>query len=292
MSATDTSQLGLDQQHAAALLRPVSLDTDRPKRQLEPDTRGRELLQASVPHDAGTSSSPDLQGVRVSLESGLPCYWRNDVPVLPDPSASLNRKAHLAAKRVFDVVVAGLALILLSPLFLAVAIAIRIIDPGTVFFRQYRTGLDGKPFRIFKFRSMYLDQCDDTGVLQTVADDQRVMPLGRILRKTSVDELPQLINVVLGDMSLVGPRPHVAGQLAGKKPYEEVISFYGLRHAMRPGLTGWAQANGYRGPTDDIAKARARITHDIAYIQNFSFWLDLRILAKTALKEFVNGGGF
>jgi lipopolysaccharide/colanic/teichoic acid biosynthesis glycosyltransferase len=226
----------------------------------------------------------------MSRESGLACYWRGDSPIAPAPS--MWRTANLVAKRALDIIFAGAALVALSPLFLIIAIAIKASDSGTVFFRQVRIGKDGKPFWIFKFRSMYADREDASGVAQTVAGDDRVMPIGAVLRRTSIDELPQLINVILGDMSLVGPRPHVAGQRAAFLPYEQVVPYYKLRHEMRPGLTGWAQANGFRGPTDDAVRARARIDHDMAYIQNFTIGLDIRILVRTLLREFFNGSGF
>jgi lipopolysaccharide/colanic/teichoic acid biosynthesis glycosyltransferase len=118
-----------------------------------------------------------------------------------------------------------------------------------------------------------------------------VTPVGRFLRRTSLDELPQLVNVIVGDMSLVGPRPHVEGMLAAGVDYAELVPYYNLRHVMRPGLSGWAQANGLRGPTDSAEAARARIDHDVAYIQNFSIWLDLKIIWLTLVKEFVTGSG-
>jgi lipopolysaccharide/colanic/teichoic acid biosynthesis glycosyltransferase len=156
-------------------------------------------------------------------------------------------------------------------------------------FRQARVGYGGKPFTILKFRTMYADKCDASGVTQTKSNDQRITPLGKFLRRTSIDELPQLLNVLRGDMSLVGPRPHVAGMLAGGQEFERLIPYYTLRHAMRPGITGWAQANGYRGPTVDATVAKKRIDHDIAYIQNFSIPLDIKIIAVTLWKEFLSG---
>jgi lipopolysaccharide/colanic/teichoic acid biosynthesis glycosyltransferase len=202
------------------------------------------------------------------------------------------RLARLAAKRIVDIVGASLVLLFLLPLLIVVAIAIKVSDPGPALFRQSRLGKDGKPFTIFKFRSMYMKQCSHDGVAQTVSHDPRVMPLGAFIRRTSIDELPQLINVLIGDMSLVGPRPHVEGQLAAGRRYDEVLPYYDYRLAMRPGLTGWAQANGYRGPTDNMVRARQRVEHDVAYIQNFSCALDLRIVLRTLRREFIGGTGF
>ncbi|WP_370676640.1 sugar transferase [Pleomorphomonas sp. PLEO] len=202
------------------------------------------------------------------------------------------RPAHLAAKRLVDFFGAAFGLLLLSPLLIAVAAIIKITSAGPVFFRQERTGLDNKPFQIFKFRSMYTDRCDLSGVAQTVAGDARITPIGRIIRKTSIDELPQLINVLLGDMSLVGPRPHVPGMLAAGVRYEELVIGYERRHAMRPGITGLAQAEGLRGPTIEVEPSVMRVVRDIEYIRSFSIWLDIRILFRTVINEIVRGQGF
>jgi lipopolysaccharide/colanic/teichoic acid biosynthesis glycosyltransferase len=202
------------------------------------------------------------------------------------------RPAHLAAKRLIDIVGAAFGLLLLSPLLIAVAAIIKLTSAGPVFFRQERTGLDNKPFQILKFRSMYTDRCDLSGVAQTVADDPRVTPIGRIIRKTNIDELPQLINVLWGDMSLVGPRPHVPGMLAAGVRYEELVLGYERRHAMRPGITGLAQANGLRGPTSEVEPSVMRVVRDIEYIRDFSVWLDIRILLRTVINEILRGKGF
>ena len=202
------------------------------------------------------------------------------------------RPAHLVAKRLVDVVGAAFGLLLLSPLLIAVAAIVKLTSAGPVFFRQERTGLGNKPFQILKFRSMYTDRCDLSGVAQTVADDPRITPIGRIIRKTNIDELPQLINVLLGDMSLVGPRPHVPGMLAAGVRYEELVIGYERRHAMRPGITGLAQANGLRGPTTEVEPSVMRVVRDIEYIRNFSIWLDIRILFRTVINEILRGKGF
>ncbi len=202
------------------------------------------------------------------------------------------RPAHLVAKRLVDIVGATLGLLLLSPLLIAVAAIIKLTSSGPVFFRQERTGLGNKPFEILKFRSMYTDRCDLSGVAQTVADDPRVTPIGRIIRRTNIDELPQLINVLLGDMSLVGPRPHVPGMLAAGVRYEELVIGYERRHAMRPGITGLAQASGLRGPTIEVEPSVMRVLRDIEYIRNFSIWLDIRIILRTLINEILRGKGF
>ncbi len=209
------------------------------------------------------------------------------------PDAKLDwRPVHLAVKRLIDILGAGFGLLLLSPLLIAVAAIIKLTDAGPVFFRQERTGLDNKPFQIFKFRSMYAGRCDHSGTIQATADDPRVTPIGRIIRKTNIDELPQLINVLLGDMSLVGPRPHVPKMIAAGMLYHELVPGYERRHAMRPGITGLAQASGLRGPTTEVEPSVMRIVRDIEYIRNFSIWLDIRILFRTVMNEVIRGNGF
>ena len=223
-------------------------------------------------------------------QSGLPCSWSGEWPILP--AADGGRERAIAAKRVVDFILAGVALFFLFPLLLGTAIAIKLTSPGPVFFRQARPGLHGKPFEMLKFRTMYTDAGDATGIQQTLANDARVTPLGRFLRAKSIDELPQLINVLRGDMSIIGPRPHVEGMLAAGVRYEELVPYYHLRHEVRPGLSGWAQANGFRGPTIDATVAKARIDHDIAYIQNVTLLLDFFIIARTIKREFFTGSGF
>lgn len=224
-----------------------------------------------------------------SNQSGLLARFNGSTPVLPAKNAG--RSAQLAGKRIFDIVCSVLAVVAFLPLFIIVGILIKATSKGPVFFRQSREGLHGKPFLAFKFRSMKLDDCDLSGVAQTKAGDPRITRIGRFIRRTSIDELPQLLNVLRGDMSLVGPRPHVDGMRAGGMAYKELVPYYSYRFEMLPGITGWAQANGLRGPTEHAEKARARIDHDVAYIQNFSLWLDLKILITTLRREFIGGTG-
>jgi len=216
-------------------------------------------------------------------QNGLGVEWVDGQPL--EPACTFGRRASLFVKRMIDIAGASAGLLFLAPLLIIVAVLIKNTDKGPVFFRQSRVGLDGRVFQIMKFRSMYADRCDVSGIAQTVADDKRVTPIGALIRRTSIDELPQLINVLRGDMSLVGPRPHVAGMLAGGMQYEDLVPHYGFRHNVRPGLTGWAQCQGLRGPTVDRSKALQRIGHDFAYVQNFSLWLDARILVKTVASE-------
>jgi polysaccharide biosynthesis protein PslA len=224
-----------------------------------------------------------------SLQSGLP--FQGAIPLSTRESGHPHRQRQLVLKRVIDVVLSSAALLALLPLLLLVAFLIKVTSPGPVMFRQRREGLDGNHFEILKFRSMRQDMCDASGVAQTATDDPRITLIGRFIRRTSIDELPQLINVLRGDMSLVGPRPHVENMRAGGVAYTELVPYYHLRLQMRPGLTGWAQANGFRGSTMDAVRAKRRIDHDIAYIQNFSIWLDMRIIALTLIREFVGGSG-
>ncbi|MBJ6989204.1 sugar transferase [Devosia sp. MC521] len=191
----------------------------------------------------------------------------------------------LGVKRLFDIVVSTTLLVLLLPVLIAASVAVRATSPGPIFFSQTRHGLLSKPITVLKFRTLYYDRSDAAGVVQALPGDSRITPVGRFLRRTSIDELPQLINVLRGDMSLVGPRPHPFDMIAAGVPYERLVPYYRLRHLARPGLTGWAQANGLRGPTVDPALAKARIDHDIAYVQNYSVWLDMRALWLTATRE-------
>lgn len=189
-------------------------------------------------------------------------------------------------KRTFDVVAAGTALLLLSPLFLAIAWLIRRDSPGPIFFRQRRRGYNLEEFRIWKFRTM--TTLDDGDVVQqATVGDVRVTGVGQYLRKWNLDELPQLINVLTGDMSLVGPRPHA---VAHDRFFETRIDQYRRRLNVKPGITGWAQVNGHRGPTETDAAMRARVEHDLYYIDNWSLWLDIYILIATvvARKAFKN----
>lgn len=220
-------------------------------------------------------------------QSGLPIHRSGDE--LDLPRLTWRRRVSLHVKRAMDVAGALFGLLALSPMLTIVAIAIKLTDKGPVFFRQQRVGLNGSSFEIYKFRSMYADRGDSSGIIQTVANDTRVTPIGRFLRRTSIDELPQLINVLRGEMSLVGPRPHVAGMIAAGVPYEELSPDYAYRYLMRPGITGWAQCNRFRGTTVHETQALSRLGHDIAYIQNYSLMLDLKVIWLTLRQEFISG---
>ncbi len=168
---------------------------------------------------------------------------------------------------------------MLAPLLITAAILIKLDTPGSVIFRQFRRGFNGKPFEIWKFRSMTVAENGEFWCTQAKKGDARVTRVGRFLRRTSIDELPQLWNVLRGDMSLVGPRPHA---LAHDNYYDEIISNYVYRHHMKPGLTGWAQVNGFRGETATIDLMEKRVEYDVWYVSNWSIWFDAKILMRTA----------
>lgn len=190
----------------------------------------------------------------------------------------------VVVKWLFDKIVGTLALIALAPLMLATAIAIKLDSRGPVFFRQKRYGFNNEMVEVFKFRSLRHDQSDYTAAKQVTKDDPRVTRVGRFIRKTSIDELPQLLNVVFkGNLSLVGPRPHAIHAKTPNRAYEQVVDGYFARHKVKPGITGWAQINGWRGETDTDEKIQRRVEHDLYYIENWSVLFDLYILLKTPL---------
>ena len=182
-------------------------------------------------------------------------------------------------KRTMDIVLTGLALLVAAPLMAAIAIAVKVTSRGPVLFRQRRYGLNGELINVYKFRSMTV--CEDGAVVtQATREDTRITTLGKFLRRSSLDELPQLLNVLQGKMSLVGPRPHA---IAHNEMYRKLISGYMIRHKVRPGITGWAQVNGLRGETDTVEKMSARVKFDIDYLNSWSPWLDLKILLRTVM---------
>ncbi|MFZ2997799.1 sugar transferase [Sphingobium sp.] len=184
-------------------------------------------------------------------------------------------------KRLFDVIVAAIATILLSPMLIAAALAVKLTSPGPVLFRQPRIGKDARSFSIYKFRSMRSDASDRHATTLTKRDDARVTRVGAFLRRTSIDELPQLFNVLKGDMSIVGPRPHAAAAKAGDSLYWEVDARYWGRHCIKPGMTGLAQVRGHRGSTDHHQDLIDRLQSDLEYVSDWSIWRDLRIIVAT-----------
>lgn len=183
----------------------------------------------------------------------------------------------------------GVISVLILPLCLAIAVAIRVTSPGPVLFKQYRTGINGRKFRVYKFRSMVVHREGDSSITQATRNDVRVTKVGAFLRKTSLDELPQFFNVLQGRMSIVGPRPHA---LTHNEYYKDLVESYMQRHKVKPGITGWAQVSGYRGETDTLDKMQKRVEFDLWYIDNWSVWLDLKIIFLTIFKGFVNKNAY
>jgi Undecaprenyl-phosphate glucose phosphotransferase len=201
--------------------------------------------------------------------------------------APLNRLER-ALKRAIDLLGAAAGLLLLAPFMLIVAVFIKLESTGPIFFAQWRSGFNGRSFRIFKFRTMTVLE-DGPVVRQATREDPRVTRVGRWLRRTNIDELPQLLNVLRGEMSLVGPRPHAT---AHDSEYTRKVAGYISRYQLKPGMTGWAQFNGYRGETRTLDLMSKRIELDVWYIRNWSFWLDLKIIAGTVAKEMWRPHGY
>lgn len=211
----------------------------------------------------------------------------NGVPVVPlfdTPLSGIN----MIFKRLEDVIVSTVILILISPVLLIISVAVKFSSPGPVLFRQLRYGMDGKPIRVWKFRSMRVME-NDKNVVQATKNDIRVTKVGKFLRSTSLDELPQFFNVLCGQMSVVGPRPHA---VAHNEQYRALIQGYMLRHKVKPGITGLAQINGWRGETDTLEKMEKRIEYDLLYIRGWSIWLDLKIIFLTVFKGFINKSAY
>ena len=184
-------------------------------------------------------------------------------------------------KRVFDLVLASVAIVAFAPLMALIALLIKLESRGPVLFRQKRHGYNNKPIEVLKFRSMYVDQCDPTAVKAVRRGDARVTRVGRFIRRASIDELPQFFNVLSGTLSLVGPRPHATSARTGDIVYDQIADAYSARHKVKPGITGWAQINGWRGEMNSPEKIKKRLEHDLYYIEHWSLWLDLKIMALT-----------
>ncbi len=211
----------------------------------------------------------------------------NGVPVVPLFDTPING-INMVFKRLEDIIISLIIIILISPLLAIIALMIKFSSPGPVIFKQIRYGMDGRPIKVWKFRSMTVME-NDSLIKQATKNDIRVTKVGRFLRKTSLDELPQFFNVLGGGMSIVGPRPHA---VAHNEQYRIIIEGYMLRHKVKPGITGWAQINGWRGETDTIDKMRKRVEYDLEYIREWSIWLDLKIIFMTIFKGFVNKSAY
>ncbi len=229
---------------------------------------------------------PDLLGLSLLNHE---VFQFGDLSVLSLRSTPMQGLSRLV-KYLEDKMVASLILVFISPLLLLIASAINLTSPGPVFYRQLRHGMNGKTFQVFKFRSMYLhEESQQQFLTQATKQDARITPLGRFLRKTSLDELPQFINVLLGDMSVVGPRPHAVSH---GEYYKNQVDAYMWRHIVKPGITGWAQVNGYRGETDTLKKMQKRIEYDLYYIEHWSVWLELKIIFLTVFKGFFHRNAY
>ncbi|MGB0128377.1 MAG: exopolysaccharide biosynthesis polyprenyl glycosylphosphotransferase, partial [Rhodocyclaceae bacterium] len=221
----------------------------------------------------------DLMHSRVSSLDGLPVLSLRESP-FSGASAWL--------KRIQDIVIATVALFVLGPVMLLIAAVVRLTSPGPVLFRQRRYGLNGAVVEVWKFRTMTVTENGDS-VVQARKNDSRVTPFGAFLRRTSLDELPQFINVLQGSMSVVGPRPHA---VAHNEQYRRLIRGYMLRHKVKPGITGLAQVNGWRGPTETPDKMEMRVKYDLEYLNTWSMMLDLKIIVKTIFKGFVHQNAY
>jgi putative colanic acid biosynthesis UDP-glucose lipid carrier transferase len=251
---------------------------------LSEQPRIRALLAGVQSTTASIFFVPDLSAVgmilgRLRVVNGLPV-----VGICETPFTGING----LVKRASDIVLASLILVLVAPLMLALAIGVKLSSPGPVIFRQRRNGLDGEEIWIYKFRSMST-QDNGTVVKQATRDDPRITPFGRFIRRNSLDELPQFLNVLQGRMSIVGPRPHA---VAHNDLYSPTIKAYMVRHKVRPGITGWAQVNGLRGETETLEKMRARVEYDLEYLRTWSLWLDLKIILRTVRVAFFDSQAY
>lgn len=221
----------------------------------------------------------DLLHARTQNIDGIPTISIFDSPMVG---------ASAVVKRLEDIILSSLILSLIAVPMLLIAAAVKFTSPGPAFFRQKRYGIDGRPIEVWKFRSMRVME-NGANVTQATRQDSRITPVGAFLRRTSLDELPQFINVFMGDMSIVGPRPHA---IAHNEEYRGKIGSYMLRHKVKPGITGWAQVNGWRGETDTLEKMQKRVEFDLAYINNWSLWWDLKIVFLTLFKGFVHQNAY
>lgn len=238
------------------------------------DSRFAELIEALQDTTACVYFVPSL--LMYSLMHGR-SYEINGVPLISIWEIPFSDLQYVF-KRAIDLVLSGLALVILSPIMAVIALAVKLSSPGPILFKQRRYGLNGQEIIVYKFRSMKVME-DGGAVIQAKRGDRRITPVGAFLRKTSLDELPQFLNVWQGRMSLVGPRPHA---VAHNEMYRKLISGYMLRHKVKPGITGWAQVNGCRGETETLDKMKRRIDYDLEYLKNWSLGLDIQILLKTA----------
>jgi len=252
---------------------------------LRAEAKVKELLYALRHQTVNVKLVPDIFGFSLLNHSmteivGLPAVNLSDTPM-----HGWNR----AVKVIEDRVLALLILILISPLLLLIVVAVKMTSPGPALFKQKRHGWDGRIINVYKFRTMKVHSEEHGKVTQACKGDARITPFGAFLRCTSLDELPQFYNVLQGRMSIVGPRPH---PIAHNEIYKDQVNQYMLRHMVKPGITGWAQINGLRGETDTLDKMKNRVEYDLYYIENWSLWLDLKIIFMTLYKGFLNDNAY
>ena len=252
------------------------LNMDRVLVSCPPERRGAWALVFKSANISGEIVDPEVRALGV-----IGARRERDYGALVVSSGPLGLRAR-AVKRMLDLSLAGAAVIGLAPLLAAVALLIKLEDGGPVLFVQKRTGRGNRFFPIFKFRSMRVEKLDAAGNRSASKDDDRITRIGRFIRRTSIDELPQLFNVLRGEMSIVGPRPHAIGSLAGDKLFWEVDHRYWLRHSLKPGLTGLAQVRGFRGATDTENDLAHRLQADLEYLDGWTIWRDLKIICNTA----------
>ena len=247
----------------------------------------RDFMYVLRNHTVEVRFIPDFGGIdmqllnhRVSEVAGL---YAIDLSVSPISGVAR------FVKRLEDLLIGSAICLLILPVCLLIALAIKLTSPGPILFKQYRTGVNGKHFKVYKFRSMRVHKEATGTVTQATKGDSRITPIGNFLRKTSLDELPQFFNVIQGRMSIVGPRPHA---LAHNEYYKDLVESYMKRHKVKPGITGWAQVNGLRGETDTLDKMEKRVRYDLWYIDNWSLWLDLKIIFLTIFKGFINRNAY
>ena len=243
-----------------------------------------ELLESLQGTTASLYFVPDVFGISI-IQGRLEDV--NGVPVVGICETPFTGTNELV-KRISDMVIASIILVLISPILLAVAIGVKLSSPGPVIFRQKRNGLDGNEITVYKFRSM-TTQDNGPVVKQATKGDARITPFGAFIRRTSLDELPQFLNVLQGRMSIVGPRPHA---VAHNEMYRELIKAYMVRHKVKPGITGWAQVNGFRGETDTVDKMQARVEYDLEYLRNWSLSLDVQIIIRTVRMMFFDRNAY
>ncbi len=252
------------------------------------DDRIHRILEtlAEAPVDVRICPGPlavRFAGREVSCYAGLPALNAVDRPLAD---------WHYTLKSVEDRVLGAIITLMISPVMLLIAALIKLDSPGPALFRQKRFGFNNELVEVYKFRTMYVENTDTRGDRLTERNDPRITRIGQFLRSTSLDELPQFFNVLRGDMSIVGPRPHAVASKAAGRLYQDAVPHYDARHRVKPGITGWAQINGWRGPTETIRQIRKRVEHDLYYIDNWSIWLDLKIILLTVFKGFVSRNAF